>query len=549
MAPKKRKPKKQHDSEEDDKTTSTKKTKPEKSQENGDAGVAKRPSKRKTQPSEEREGISSPPQERGTSPPKRSSKRKTQPAQEGGALSPKRASKRKTIPPEGVGASPPKRASKRKPQPPKEGGTSSDSSPKRANKRKAQPPQEREGGTSPKKPAKKNKGTSSNQEVKKRTKAPTKEPAKKVKKEDKEPSKKASKTSTKTNSGKGDAKAVSKKVVKTKGKKKTVKTEGGEEEGETEVTSTVKEELGEDLASTESEQGMTKMVCSEGMKFLGAHMGIAGGLDKAVIGASEIGAKSFALFLRSQRQWQAKPLDDKVAEKFRAACKEHKFSPWHILPHGSYLLNCGSPNPETLQKTRDTLTDELKRCEKLGLALYNFHPGSTCGQISVDECLDKIGETLNLVHKQTNSVMTVVENMSRQGNTVGGKFEELRGIIDRVEDKSRVGVCLDTCHAFAAGFDLSTESGYESMMDDFDKIVGLKYLKAVHLNDSKGKVGSHLDRHENIGKGFIGLKTFRRLMNDPRFNGIPIVLETPAEEDTTYEKEIRLLYSMQDAKK
>ncbi|XP_022092670.1 DNA-(apurinic or apyrimidinic site) lyase-like [Acanthaster planci] len=289
---------------------------------------------------------------------------------------------------------------------------------------------------------------------------------------------------------------------------------------------------------------MAREVVSKATKFVGAHMSISGGLDNAVKGAVATGSRAFALFLRSQRQWNAKPLEEEPAEKFRQACREHNFLPHLILPHGSYLLNCGSPNEETLRKSRETLADELNRCEKLGLTRYNFHPGSTCGQMTVEECLDKIGETINIVHQQTNKVMTVIENMSRQGSTIGGRFEELGGIIERVKDKTRIGVCLDTCHAFAAGFDLSTEAGYQQMMEDFDQIVGLKYLVAVHLNDSKGKVGSHLDRHEKIGQGQIGLKAFQRLMNDPRFDNIPLILETPVEDGMDYAKEIKLLHSL-----
>ncbi|KAK7456515.1 hypothetical protein BaRGS_00039371 [Batillaria attramentaria] len=276
-------------------------------------------------------------------------------------------------------------------------------------------------------------------------------------------------------------------------------------------------------------------------KMIGAHCSIAGGLENAVREAVELGGRAIGMFLKSQRTWNAKPLDPEAAAKFKAACKEHGFPPNSILPHGSYLLNCGSPNPETLKKSRDALLDELQRCEALGLTLFNFHPGSTCGEITVDECLDKIADCINWAHSQTKFVITVVENMSCQGNTVGGHFEELHGIIDRVKDKSRIGICLDTCHAFAAGFDLATEEGYKQFVEDFDKIVGLEYLKAMHLNDSKGAVGCHLDRHENIGKGHIGLDGFRRLMTDPRFDGIPMILETPT---GAYDVEIKTLYKM-----
>lgn len=279
-------------------------------------------------------------------------------------------------------------------------------------------------------------------------------------------------------------------------------------------------------------------------KYVGAHVSVAGGLENAPINAAAIGAKSFALFLRSQRQWASKPLSDDTVERFKEECQKHGFSSRVILPHGSYLLNCGSPNSEVLRKTREALTDELQRCEKLGLTLYNFHPGSTCNEITVDECLDRIGETINLAHSQTKFVVTVIENMSRQGHTVGGDFKELRGIIDRVKDKSRIGVCIDTCHAFAAGYDLSTEEGFKVMMKEFESIIGLSYLKALHLNDSKGKLNCHLDRHENIDKGHIKKAGFQRIMHDPRFNNIPMILETPYFGDETYEKEIRLLYSL-----
>lgn len=278
-------------------------------------------------------------------------------------------------------------------------------------------------------------------------------------------------------------------------------------------------------------------------KFIGAHVSAAGGLANAPINAADMGAKAFALFVRSQRQWVCNPLEDEVAEKFRKQCQISGFSPDFILPHGSYLLNCGAPNAETLKKSREALLDELQRCEKLGLTMYNFHPGSTCGTITLEECLDRIGDSINMALKQTKHITAVIENMSRQGFTVGGDFKELSGIIDRVEDKSRIGVCLDTCHAFAAGHDLCSKNGYQEMMEEFDDVVGLKYLKALHLNDSKAKLGTHLDRHASIGKGYIGADCFKRIVNDPRFDNMPLILETPYTTDEVYAKEIRLLYS------
>lgn len=292
------------------------------------------------------------------------------------------------------------------------------------------------------------------------------------------------------------------------------------------------------LDNTKSPVKLSKKGTTKNSKFVGAHMSVSGGLQLAVSRAAAMGATSFGLFLRSQRQWAAKPLTQEAANLFRDACHQHNFAPHQILPHGSYLLNCGSPDATVLEKSRATLVDELKRCEMLGLVYYNFHPGSTCGVISREACMDLIAESINQAHKETTYVISVIENMCNQGNTIGGDFHELRGIIDRVKDKSRIGVCLDTCHAFAAGYDLATQEGFEKMMSDFESIIGLSYLKAVHLNDSKGKVGSHLDRHENIGRGNIGLDGFRRIMNDPRLDHLPMILETP---ETDYSVEISLL--------
>ncbi|XP_076373071.1 putative endonuclease 4 isoform X3 [Tachypleus tridentatus] len=243
---------------------------------------------------------------------------------------------------------------------------------------------------------------------------------------------------------------------------------------------------GAQAKKSNSKQQREKSLNLTNQKFVGAHVSISGGLENAVYNAKAIGARAFGLFLRSQRQWVCKPLSKETAEKFREACQEHDYPCHLILPHGSYLLNCGAPNEETLRKSREALIDELKRCEMLGIPMFNFHPGSTCGEISVESCLEKIAESINLAHSKTSSVITVLENMSCQGNTVGGKFEELRKIIEKVKDKSRVGICLDTCHAFAAGFDLSQPKGFQKMMTEFENVIGLKYLKAIHLNDSAG---------------------------------------------------------------
>ncbi|KAM9425460.1 putative endonuclease 4 isoform 2-T2 [Pholidichthys leucotaenia] len=279
-------------------------------------------------------------------------------------------------------------------------------------------------------------------------------------------------------------------------------------------------------------------------KYIGAHVGIQGGIWKSVEASTEMGARSFALFLGSQRSWKRPPLDHSAAEKFREKCCQHEFDPVHILPHGSYLMNCGSPKEDVFEKSRTLLVDELSRCSLLGLTLYNFHPGSSLGTITTEQCADKIAGAINHAHQQTPAVVTVLENMSGQGSTLGGKFSELKSIIDKVRDQTRVGVCLDTCHAFAAGYDLAAEGGVKAMLDKFDQDVGLHNLKAIHLNDSKGKLGCNLDRHEDIGKGHIGIAAFQDIVNEPRLDNIPLILETPGRPGFEYAEQIELLYSL-----
>ncbi|XP_062381552.1 probable endonuclease 4 isoform X2 [Sardina pilchardus] len=285
------------------------------------------------------------------------------------------------------------------------------------------------------------------------------------------------------------------------------------------------------------------MKAREGNKYIGAHVSIAGGIWKAVEASVEMKGRSFALFLGSQRSWKRPPLDSAAAVKFQEACSAHGFSPNHILPHGSYLMNCGSPKQDVFEKSQAMLVDELSRCSALGLTQFNLHPGACMGA-STEQCLDRIAQAINHAHQQIPSVITVLENMSGQGSTVGGQFSELKGIIDRVRDQSRVGVCLDTCHAFAAGHDISVSGGVKVMLEEFDKLVGLQYLRAFHLNDSKGKLGCHLDRHEDIGRGQIGLQTFREIVNEPLLDNIPLILETPGRPGFEYAEQIELLYSL-----
>ncbi|XP_048870980.1 probable endonuclease 4 isoform X7 [Brienomyrus brachyistius] len=300
---------------------------------------------------------------------------------------------------------------------------------------------------------------------------------------------------------------------------------------------TCKEMVLDDLRERKSKRGGVK-------KFIGAHMSISGGIWHAVQDSLTIGGRSFGLFLGSQRSWQRPPLDGTAAAKFREACARHSFEPAYILPHGSYLMNCGSPKQDVFEKSQAMLVDELNRCSALGLSLFNLHPGASLGSITTEQCIEKIAQAINHAHRQTSGVVTVLENMSGQGSTVGGQLSELRGIIDKVRDKSRVGVCLDTCHAFAAGYDLSATGGVKSVLEEFDKIVGLQYLRAVHLNDSKGGLGCNLDRHEDIGRGKIGLATFRDIVNEPLLDNIPLILETPGRPGFEYAEQIALLYSL-----
>ena len=262
------------------------------------------------------------------------------------------------------------------------------------------------------------------------------------------------------------------------------------------------------------------------MKFVGAHVSAAGGVDQAVIRAHELEATAFALFTKNQRQWRAAPLAEDVIEKFKQACELYGYTSAQILPHDSYLINLGHPVTDALDKSREAFIDEMARCQQLGLSLLNFHPGSHLLQIDEDKCLARIAESINIALAQTEGVTAVIENTAGQGSNLGFKFEHLAAIIDGVEDKSRVGVCIDTCHAFAAGYDLRTTEACAETFADFERIVGFKYLRGMHLNDAKSAFGSRVDRHHSLGEGNIGHDAFRWIMQDSRFDGIPLVLET-----------------------
>ncbi len=279
-------------------------------------------------------------------------------------------------------------------------------------------------------------------------------------------------------------------------------------------------------------------------KFIGAHTSAAGGVFNAPLNAMKIGAKAFALFTKNQRQWKAKDLDTATIDLFKENLEKSAILPKHVLPHDSYLINLGHPEIDKRQKSYDAFVDEINRCELLGLDRLNFHPGSFLKKISEHECLNIIAENMNRALDVTKGVTLVLENTAGQGSNLGWKFEHLAHIIERVEDKSRVGVCIDTCHMFTAGYDIRTREAYDISMAQFGNIVGFEYLKGMHLNDSKPDLGSHVDRHESIGKGKIGLDAFRFIMNDERLNDIPLILETI--DDSIWDQEIALLYSLQE---
>ncbi len=262
------------------------------------------------------------------------------------------------------------------------------------------------------------------------------------------------------------------------------------------------------------------------MKFIGAHVSAAGGVENAVLRAHELEATAFALFTKNQRQWRAAALTRETISAFRQACEEYNFSSAQILPHDSYLINLGHPVNEALEKSRLAFIDEMQRAELLGLSLLNFHPGSHLQQISESDCLKLIAESINIALDQTHGVTAVIENTAGQGSNLGFRFEHLAEIIHHVEDKSRVGVCIDTCHAFAAGYDLRSVEKCEATFRDFERIVGFNYLRGMHLNDAKSEFGSRVDRHHSLGQGNIGETVFSWLMKDPRFDGIPLILET-----------------------
>jgi len=280
------------------------------------------------------------------------------------------------------------------------------------------------------------------------------------------------------------------------------------------------------------------------MKRIGAHVSARGGVQNAPLNAAQIGATAFALFTKNQRQWRAKPLTGEQIAAFKSNLAQVGIAPQHVLPHDSYLINLGHPETEGLEKSRAAFLDEMQRCRQLGLQLLNFHPGSHLRKIDEAACLGRIADSINLALERVPGVIAVIENTAGQGSNLGYRFEHLAAIIEQVKKKSRVGVCLDTCHTFTAGYDLRSEAACEETFERFEQVVGFRYLRGMHLNDSKPDLGSRVDRHESLGKGKLGWTPFRYIMNDPLFEEIPMVLETV--DNSLWAQEIRQLYALQD---
>lgn len=276
------------------------------------------------------------------------------------------------------------------------------------------------------------------------------------------------------------------------------------------------------------------------MKYIGAHVSVEGGISNAPLNAAAIGAKAFALFTRNPNRWAAKTLAAAEIDRFKTNCEEHGFTAAQILPHDSYLINLGAPDPAKLEMSRKAFLDEMQRCEQLGLSMLNFHPGSHLNAMPVDDCLALIADSINRTLDVTSGVKAVIESTAGQGSNLGYTFEQLAAIIDRIEDKTRVGICIDTCHTFAAGYDLANPDGYTAAWESFDRTIGFHYLSAMHINDSKKGLASRVDRHELIGKGALGIDFFKMLMADPRMDNIPLILETP--DPDAWASEIEMLY-------
>jgi deoxyribonuclease-4 len=275
--------------------------------------------------------------------------------------------------------------------------------------------------------------------------------------------------------------------------------------------------------------------------FVGPHVSAGGGVSQAPLNAKALNASAFALFVKNQRQWTAAPLPKEEIEAFKKQMKADCFTPQQVLPHAGYLINLANPDDGAQGKSYASLMDEARRCSALGLSLLNFHPGSHLRLITPQAACERVAGAINRALRELPELIFVVENTAGSGGNIGSRFEELKIILDGIDDRSRVGFCLDTCHTFAAGYDISTRDGFLKTMESFDQIVGMSSLRALHLNDSKTALGSHVDRHESLGKGLLGIEPFKCIMQDTRFQNIPLVLETP--DETIWAQEVELLRS------
>lgn len=278
------------------------------------------------------------------------------------------------------------------------------------------------------------------------------------------------------------------------------------------------------------------------MKYIGAHVSISGGVENAPLNAAALKATAFALFTKNQRQWNAPAYSEEQVVAFKENCRKFNYTPSQILPHDSYLINLGQPDPEKRKRALDAFIDELKRCQQLGLDRLNFHPGSTLKLVSETEGCRIIGETVRIALDEVPGVTAVFENTAGQGSNLGFTFEQLALMLEMVDRPERVGVCLDTCHAFAAGYDLASEEGFERTFAEFDALIGFSYLRGMHLNDAKGVLGQKLDRHDSLGQGNLGFAAFERIVTDKRFDNIPLILETP--DESIWHQEIETLQKL-----
>jgi len=277
------------------------------------------------------------------------------------------------------------------------------------------------------------------------------------------------------------------------------------------------------------------------MHMIGPHTSIAGGLQNALISAHELGANALGMFTKNQRQWKAKPLDPEEIALFVKTCESLDFSSSQILVHDSYLINLANPDSVKRRQSLDAFIDELKRVEQLGLKLLNFHPGSHLNQVDAREGLRLVAESLDIALSETGNAIAVIENTAGQGSNLGSNFEELAYLYEQCRTQERVGFCIDTCHAHAAGYNLGSIEEFEKAIARFDTLIGLDKLRGMHLNDAKSTYGSRVDRHAPLGAGNLGLEPFKAMMGDSRFENIPLILETTDPE--LWSKEIEMLRS------